>query len=583
MAELPLDVKLPDAEVKKVQKTFDQILLNHLKAGYSKCTFEADKPLMITKNGQDVQNPNIQVTAPLMAGFLRQVTAFQNGINFNETNRDLVDTIVGSKGDYAIEHGETEDRKAILFFVRVIKLDRDHYRLTIEHEPDVKVGYPQLVDISQIKDEDKLHLWFDDFVVRVMSIKNPKPKDIIFAANKSNPYIAITGGLRPLTDVLVRPGVTNRLAMMLIKLSGNPAMLQKIKDNFGKLDTQDIDVAYKTKTNRRLRVNIADTFDMDQEHGCLITMRILPERPVTLDVLNMPSEESRFCLRDWVKKIRMGLFLINGTTGSGKSTTMCALIDYLLRTRSINLITIENPIETMFNPKMYPRSIISQRELGKHSITLHKALESCVRQTLNVAMVGEIRNSTDCMMALELAQAGHLIFATLHAGTVGESIGRMIEMFPADQEKKIREMLASQYRVGLAQILVRGLEGQVEMVLERMWLNDKIRELIEKKQKPGEEKSMRELLEMHKESAGMESLDQCMVGLLQAGRISEDVLMFNSPNPDAVLYRKEKLGLKLSAKWDMTGHTIEKAMDEFGIKGKEDEVVSLQLDRSRRR
>lgn len=574
---------MEQGEIEKFLSLFHGIILNHLKAKATKFYFTANNPLQVMINNKIVPNPKVKISSEVMVNALRQVVANATGRKFRDVTWHDINNEVGARLNFDILQVVNEKKaNVILFIAHIEKSDAGVYRLVLEHEPEIKVGYGKLVDPSQISDEGQFAKWFDDFAIRVMALKNPTPKDLILNPNKEHPYVTITGGLREIKDVFLRPktGVTERIAKTLIKASGNPAVMEQVKENYGKLDMLDIDLAYKTSTNRRFRVNIADVFDMENEHNPLITMRILPAKPWLFEMLQMPNVDY---IKEWVRNLKMGLFLIAGTTGSGKSTTMCAIIDYVLKSKSINLLTIENPIETMFPARYYPKSIISQRELGKHAINLHTAMESCVRQTLNVAMVGEIRNARDCMMALELAESGHLIFATIHAGSVGESIGRMVEMFPADQEKKIRDMLAAHYKVGLAQQLVIGSQGQVEAILEMMKTNEAIRELIEQKQTPGEEKTMTELIELYSHQTGMQSLDQCLCKLMLQDRIDEDTLMFNSPNPDAVVYRQEKLGIQLSAKWDSTGHSIQEAMKAAGLmrekaKKKDDDDFDIPPD-----
>lgn len=180
-------------------------------------------------------------------------------------------------------------------------------------------------------------------------------------------------------------------------------------------------------------------------------------------------------------------------------------------------------------------------------------------------MVGEVRNAHDAMMAIELAQSGHLIFATLHAGSTGESIERIVEMFPSDQSRKIRDLLAAQYKMGIAQTLVKGTQGQTELVIEIFKTNADIKAYITQTQDKERNWSMREIIEMYSATTGSSSYDQSLAKLFNQGKINEDIMMFNTPNQDALIYRQEKLGLKLSAKWDPVGNKLGKAMDDILI------------------
>ena len=474
---------------------------------------------------------------------------------------EIMQSNIGRKLEYEVSFQKERLGKQLRFLYAWVLLDDagGHY-IKMELEPEIRVAYPKIMDISQIQDEKQFEAWMDDFFIRITKLDNPKPKDIIWNPNKVHPYITITGGLRPIRDVYLRPktGITNRLAKALIRLARNPSTSGALRKNNNRFDLLELDIAYRTSNHNRYRVNIADSFDDEFEHGCLITMRILPPKPYTFEELKLPP-----IVKQFVGNLKMGLVLINGVTGAGKSTTMCAIIDYLMKSRSVNLLTIENPIETIFPAEDYPKCIISQRELGVHTITLKRALMSAVRQTLNVAVIGEIRNETDVMMSLELAQSGHLILSTLHAGTVGESIGRIVDMFPASQEKKMREMIAAQYKIGLSQQLIKGIDGKPKLAMEIMRVNQKIRELIEDKLDEDEEMStMWEFLEHFSKNTGMRSMDQSLVELYKNKQITEDDLMYNSPNLDAIVYRQGKLGIKLSARWDPTGAQLSEELKD---------------------
>ncbi len=535
--------------IKEVTRYLDTLLKHWLPHGVDYFRFEPNRALEIRHEGRLQSIEKIQLTIDLVDIFIRHVIAHNVLKPIEEIEEHDIRTSTGVRLNYEI----------------VISLEQGHVRhpmeaalfetpgglgLELTRETPFTLSYPSPVRPSALED-DELERWMDDFATRLINKEEPKPRDVIFNPNKRHPYVTLTGGVKPVDDVLIEAGLTRRIAHLLIRKANNPRVNNALEKNGGVLEGMDIDLAYRTHEGRRFRVNIADSFDLVHDHAPLITMRILPPKPWTTDDLPLPH-----VILDTVMKTRMGLVLISGTTGSGKSTTMGVIIDYLLRRKSINLLTIENPIETMFPAHEYPRSLITQRELGKHTLALSRGLESAVRQTLNMAMVGEIRNADDAIMALELAQSGHLIFATVHAGTTGESVRRIVDMFPASQEKKIREMLASQYKLGLAQILVKGTQGQTELVMEIMKTNPEIKLFILNQQEPDRLFSMRELLELYSSTQHTQSMDQALVSLYKNGRISEDVMMYNSPDPSALVYRQTKLGIRLSARWDATGAQI---------------------------
>jgi twitching motility protein PilT len=542
--------KQPRVAPTRLFEYFDTLLTTYLPQGIEVFRFEPDAPLQVGRGGVMQPIPQVTLQSLIVTTFIKRIISLNQYKLYEEVDDDDIRMALGGKLIYDVVLQGPRGPIARGFKASVFKHEKGA-GLHLELDPPFLVGYGGMADPGALNDEQLVE-WFDDFATRMLARNNPRPKDVVFSPNKENPYVTVTGGLKPVEDVFIRGGATTeRIARVLIRLANNPLVNEKVQKNGGRLQGLDLDMAYKTRAGRRFRVNVADSFDVEVDHGPLITMRILPDKPWTLDDLPLPR-----VVLDVVTNTRMGLVLISGTTGSGKSTTMGVLIDYLLKNKSINFLSIENPIETMFPARQYPRSIISQRELGKHTINLHKGLESAVRQTLSMAMVGEIRNAEDAAMALELAQSGHLIFATVHAGSTGESINRIVDMFPADQEKKIREMLAAQYRLGLAQILVKGVNGQTELVLEVMKTNPEIKLYMLKQQEPDRELSMRELLELYAETSGTQSMDQALVKLFKEGKISEDVMMYNSPDPEGLVLRQSKLGIKLSSRWDATGAQI---------------------------
>ena len=546
------------AQFDEVISYFDKMLVSCVLQGITEFHLRSGEFLKVKIKDSLVENNKIKINEQFLEIILKKIISDNQNKNIESVEKKDFIAVSGGNLEYDIFLETPMGQK-----LRTLKCvptvnDNEEICLILTLEPEIIIGYPDVFDVVRIDSEEKLESWFDDFTTRIMAMTNPRPKDILLHPNKSNPYLIVTGGLRPVTDVLFATGFTNRVSAMLVQKSKNPAVMSVLQKNNGCFDNLDIDIAYKTKAGKRFRVNIADVFDAETEHGCLITMRLLPDKPFTVEELKLPK-----VLTDTVFNLKMGLVIISGTTGSGKSTTMGALIDFLLKSKSLNLLTIENPIETIFPAAHYPKSSISQREVGKHAISQPAAMQSAVRQTLNVAMVGEIRNDHDAMMALELAQSGHLIFATLHAGTAGESVDRIIEMFPAEHSKKMRELLATHYKMGVAQTLLKGVQGQTELAMEIFKTNADIKAFITQTQKEDRQFSMREVIEMYV-ATGCMSYDQCLVKLFNEGKINEDIMMFNSPDQDALIYRQGKLGVKLSAKWDPVGNKLDQAFGNFG-------------------
>jgi len=546
--------KAQAAQLQKLFDYLDALLTTYVQQRVEEYHFMPGQSLKVGRGGKLQEIPQVKLAGPMVDTFVHRLISLNNFKRFEDVEESDIRMSLGGRLNYDITLASPRGKVARSFTGQLVETPGG-FGFILKLDPLFTLGFGQVIDIAQYSDA-QLEEWFDTFAQRLAEKENPNPKDVIFSPNKLNPYVTVTGGLKPIEDVYTQPGMAERVARAIIKVANNPLVNDLVEGHGGRLQGLDLDLAYKTRAGRRFRVNIADSFDNASDHAPLITMRILPPAPWTIDKLPLPQ-----VVLDTALNTRMGLVLICGTTGSGKSTTMCVLIDYLLKRKSINFLTIENPIETMFPAAQYPKSIISQRELGKHTENLHRGLESAVRQTLTMAMVGEIRNARDAAMALELAQSGHLIFATIHSGSVGESVRRLVDMFPADQEKKIREQLAAQYKLGMAQILVKGIKGQTELVLEVMKTNQEMKQFMMNQQEDDRLYSMRELIEMYTET-GCLSLDQSLVQLFKDQKISEDTVMYNSPDPDALVYRQGKLGIKLSERWDATGAMIAEDMEE---------------------
>ncbi|HVX38483.1 MAG TPA: PilT/PilU family type 4a pilus ATPase [Gemmatimonadaceae bacterium] len=209
--------------------------------------------------------------------------------------------------------------------------------------------------------------------------------------------------------------------------------------------TSDTDFAYEIPGCARFRVNaFKDRF------GVAAVFRRIPPAVVTVEELGLPPEVQRLCA------LTRGLVLVTGPTGSGKSTTLCSLIDLVNRTRSDHIITIEDPIEFVHQSQ---RCIVSQRQVGMHTRSFKSALRAALREDPDVVLIGEMRDLETVSIALETAETGHLVFATLHTTTAATTIDRIIDQFPADQQEQIRVMLADSLRGVISQTLCKRIGG----------------------------------------------------------------------------------------------------------------------------
>ncbi|MEM7601638.1 MAG: PilT/PilU family type 4a pilus ATPase [Verrucomicrobiota bacterium] len=211
------------------------------------------------------------------------------------------------------------------------------------------------------------------------------------------------------------------------------------------LETGDLDFAYEMDHESRFRCNY-----FKQKNGLAAVFRLIPTKIKTLQELKVPDSIERF------GDMRSGLVLVTGPTGSGKSTTLAALIDYINRTYSRHIITIEEPIEFVHNNK---KSTISQREVPVHCPSFADGLRASLREDADIVLVGEMRDLETISLALTAAETGLLVFGTLHTNNARKTVDRLVDVFPSDQQAQVRTMLAGSLRGVVAQLLLKTEDG----------------------------------------------------------------------------------------------------------------------------
>jgi len=224
-------------------------------------------------------------------------------------------------------------------------------------------------------------------------------------------------------------------------------------------------------------------------------------------------------LKDMIM-LRRGLILMVGASGSGKSTTLAAMIDYRNKNSASHIVTIEDPIEFLHGNH---KSIVNQREVGLDTLSYHRALRSAMREAPDVILIGEIRDRETMQAAIDLAGTGHLAIATLHANNSPETLDRIINMYPNDQHKQVLMDLAQYIRVIISQRLVRSKEGRRVAAVEVMLNTPHIGELILK----GDISNVKEAFKDTKEP-GMQSFDQALFDLYRRGAISMEEALSNA-------------------------------------------------------
>jgi twitching motility protein PilU len=271
----------------------------------------------------------------------------------------------------------------------------------------------------------------------------------------------------------------------------------------------EIDFAISEPGMGRFRINV-----FHQRGNVSMVLRfITPELP-QLEALGMPD-----ILKDMIM-LRRGLILMVGASGSGKSTTLAAMIDYRNKNSASHIVTIEDPIEFLHSNQ---KSIVNQREVGLDTLTYHRALRSAMREAPDVILIGEIRDRETMQAAIDLAGTGHLAIATLHANNSPETLDRIINMYPNEAHKQVLMDLAQYVRVIISQRLVRSKDGKRVAAVEVMLNTPHISEMILK----GDISSVKEAFKDTKEP-GMQSFDQALFELYRKGAISMDEALSNA-------------------------------------------------------
>jgi len=213
-------------------------------------------------------------------------------------------------------------------------------------------------------------------------------------------------------------------------------------------DTHDTDFAYSIDGVGRFRVNVFNDLN-----GIGAVFRYIPQKILSLEQLNMPTVFKEFCA------LNKGLVLITGPTGSGKSTTLAAMVDYVNRQRQDHIVTIEDPVEFVHQNN---NCLINQREVRTHTDSFQKALRAALRQDPDIIMVGELRDLETTEIAIETAETGHLVFGTLHTSTAASTVDRVIDQFPVEGQAQVRTMLASSLKGVVCQNLLKKIgKGRV--------------------------------------------------------------------------------------------------------------------------
>jgi len=320
-----------------------------------------------------------------------------------------------------------------------------------------------------------------------------KASDLHLSTGKP-PIIRINGELQRLN---VPDLVNDELKELLSEICPEDKMSQYWK-------TGDVDFGYELPGKARFRANY-----FSQNQGIAAVFRTIPSEILTAEDLGLPDICQKFA------KLTKGMVLVTGPTGSGKSTTLAAIIDYANKVRSDHILTIEDPIEFVHQSK---KALINHREVGHHTESFATALRGALREDPDIILVGEMRDLETITLALEAAATGHLVFGTLHTPSAAKTIDRIIDVFPAGQQNQIRTTLSESLKGVIAQNLFKRVDkpGRVA-ALEILVVDTPIANMIREEktyQIPG-------MIEVGRKKGNV-PLDSAIMGHLEAGRISPD-------------------------------------------------------------
>ena len=335
----------------------------------------------------------------------------------------------------------------------------------------------------------------------LMVVERENASDLHLAPNRK-PIMRVNGELIPLAN---RDLLKQEETFGMLKSIITEELMQKV------LNREEIDFAYTLNDNTRLRSTA-----YIQQGNINLTFRVIQEVQ-NFDELNLPDILKTFTNKE------QGLFLVVGPVGQGKSTTMAAMIDKINTERKEHIVTIENPIEYLFHDK---QSIVDQRAVGIDTHSFEAGLKAVFRQDVNVIMVGEMRNPETISTVVTAAETGHLVFSTLHTNNAAQTIDRIIDSFPANQQNQVRTQLAGSLIGIFSQRLLPSLKGGLVPAYELM-INNKATANLIRKARSHEIDTIIETGQEH----GMIDMNKSLIELIQTGHITVEQAYRHSLNP----------------------------------------------------
>lgn len=308
------------------------------------------------------------------------------------------------------------------------------------------------------------------------------------------PMLRISGDMVTIDEAPCLDARQMRQVLLEIAPEANAAQFEKARDT---------DFAYHLEGIARFRANL-----FEDNRGPGGVFRVIPEEILTAEQLGLPPAILEMC------KLHKGLVLVTGPTGSGKSTTLAAMVDHINRTRRDHIITIEDPIEFVHQDN---QCLINQREVGGHTESFKSALRAALREDPDIVLVGEMRDLETIEIAIETAETGHLVLGTLHTTTAPSTVDRIIDQFPADRQAQIRTMLSTSLKGVVAQTLCKKVQTGRVAALEILVVNSAVSNLI----REGKTHQIPSMMQMGARQ-GMRLLNDSLLELVGSGTIAAD-------------------------------------------------------------